>query len=172
MSRSEGGFTLIEVLIVLVLSSLIGTMLLRWQWQQQRAVQALDDRLIKQERQATALAYLRQDLAKADRFLPSLADVVAASDVLIAARPLRDRHGYAVSDTAYVVYQVQQGRVLRSVLGSDSPVLAQPVGRLPAEAQFDYVAADGQALDPTRSREARSVRLDGTMLRLGGEERP
>jgi prepilin-type N-terminal cleavage/methylation domain-containing protein len=172
MKRQPAGFTLIEVMIVLVLTSLIAVMLLRWQWQQQRAIQTLDDRLNRQERQATAIAHLRRDLARTDMLLPALSDVVAGPDVLIAARFVRDRHGYASSDTAYVVYQVQKGAVRRSVLGSDMPVLAQPVGQVAGTDRFDYLDGTGQPVDPARSREARSVRLSGTVVRLGGEARP
>lgn len=168
----QAAFTLIEVMIVLMLTSLIGVMLLRWQWSQHQAVQVLDDRLNRQERQATAMAHLRRDLARTDTLLPALSDVAASSDVLIAARFLRDRRGYASSDTAYVVYQVQKGAVRRSVLGSDTPVLAQPVGRVDGADHFDYLDAAGQPVDPTRSREARSVRLSGTVVRLGGEALP
>lgn len=169
---AQAGFTLIEVMVVLMLTSLIGVMLLRWQWQQQQAVQGLDDRLQRQERKATAMAHLRRDLARTDQLLPALADVSAGSDVLIAARFLRDRRGYSGSDSAYVVYQVQKGTVRRSVLGSDTPVLAQPVGRVGDGDHFDFLDATGQPLEPARSREARSVRLGGTIIRLGGEARP
>jgi prepilin-type N-terminal cleavage/methylation domain-containing protein len=171
-NRQQAGFTLLEVVIVLALTSLIGLLLMRWQWQQHQAIQTLDDRLTRQERQATALAHLRRDLARTDRLLPALSDVTAAPDVLIAARFVRDRNGYASSDTAYVVYQVQQGSVRRSVLGSDTPVLAQPVGQIPAGGQFDYLDAAGNPIPPDRSREARSVRLGGAVIRLGGEGRP
>lgn len=170
--RSTGGFTLIEVMVVLVLTSLIGAMLMRWQIQQEQSFVSLDKRLIKQEQQATAVAYLRRDLTKADTLLSALSDVAAGPQVLIASRHRRDAAGYAASDTQVIVYQVLEGAVRRTLLASDASVLAQPVGKLPGGSEFTFFGPAGEALSPAASDRARSVRIGGYTFRLGGEGAP